>query len=96
MRLLNVLVLSVGAIFVMFVFLSAIKFAMAQGDPKALQGAKQGLTVAIIGVLVVVGVFAILTILRNILGIKYQLLTNPFDVLSDNFAQLMLKLNISW
>lgn len=95
-RLLNVLVLAVGAIFVMFVFMSAIKFAMAQGDPKALQGAKQGLTVAIIGVLIVVGVFAILTILRNVLGLKYQLLTNPFDVLSDNFAKFMLNLNISW
>lgn len=93
-RLLNIFLLSVGAIFVMYVFMSAIKFAMAQGDPKALQGAKQSLTVAIIGMLIVAGVFTILTILRNVLGLQYQLLTNPFDVLSKNLADLLLKLNI--
>lgn len=95
-RLLNVFVLSVGAIFVMFVFISAIKYGLAQGDPKALQGAKQTLTLAIIGMLVVIGVFTILTILRNIFGLQYQILTNPFDVLSDRLATLMKQLNIRW
>lgn len=95
-RLLNVFILSVGAIFVMFVFISAIKFALAQGDPKALQGAKQTLTMAIIGMLVVIGVFTILTIMRNIFGLKYQLTMNPFDVLSDNLAKLLERFNIYW
>jgi len=95
-RLLNVFVLSVGAIFVMFVFISAIKYGLAQGDPKALQGAKQTLTLAIIGMLVVIGAFTILTILRNIFGLQYQILTNPFDVLSDRLATLMRQMNIRW
>lgn len=93
-RLLNILVLSAGAVFVMIVLISAIKYAMAQGDPKAMQGSKQTLTVAVIGMLVIIGVFAILTILRTVLGLKSDLLNNPFDELSKNLSDLLNTLQI--
>ncbi len=79
-RALNVLVLSAGAVFVGFAIMAAYKFATAEGDPKGIQGAKQSLTYAVIGLCVVVGVFAINAIVVGILaptGGASGNLTNP-------------------
>lgn len=94
-RLLNVFVLSAGAFFVLFVFISAIKYALAQGDPKALEASKQTLTMAVVGFLVIIGVYTILTIVKNVLGLADNPITNPFGVLSENLAKLLEKFNIS-
>ncbi len=94
-RLLNVFVLSAGAFFVLFVFISAIKYALSQGDPKALEASKQTLTMAVVGFLVIIGVYTILTILKNVLGLADNPITNPFGVLSQNLARLLEKFNIS-
>jgi len=94
-RLLNVFVLSAGAFFVLFVFISAIKYALSQGDPKALEASKQTLTMAVVGFLVIIGVYTILTILKNVLGLADNPITNPFGVLSENLAKLLEKFNIS-
>jgi len=66
----NILLLSAGAVFIGYVILSAYKFASAEGDSKAVQGAKQSLTHAVIGLLIVVGVFSINIIVINILGLS--------------------------
>jgi hypothetical protein len=67
-RLLNVLILISSGVFVGFVILAAFKFATAAGDPKGIQGAKQSLTYAVIGLCVVVGVFAINAIVVGVLA----------------------------
>ena len=74
---LNILILISSAIFVGFVVFAAYKFASSEGDPKGIQGAKQSLTYAVIGLLVVVGVFVINAVVINILNP-----TNP-TALSD-------------
>ncbi len=93
-RLMNVFVYSAAAFFVMFVFVAAIKYALSQGDPKALQASQQTLTMALVGFLVVIGVWTILTILKNILGLDAGIL-NPFDTLSKNLARLLEKFGVS-
>ena len=88
-RFLNVLLLASAAVFVMYVFLSAIKFAMSQGDPKALQGAKGSLTWAVIGFIVIIGVFAMLVIIKNVLGLKDNPILDPIGALNDNLIKLL-------
>lgn len=78
-RFLNALVLFSGGIFVILVLLTAIKFAMSQGDPKGIEGAKQALTYAILGFLAVIGVYVILQILVGGLGAK-EGLKNPQNI----------------
>ncbi|MBU0649904.1 hypothetical protein KJ605_01640 [Patescibacteria group bacterium] len=94
-RLLNILIFSAGAIFVALIFITAIKFALAQGDPKALMASKQTLTTAVMGFIVVIGAWAILTILKNVLGLRADPIIDPFGALSRNFASLLEKLNIT-
>lgn len=67
-RVFNVLVLSVGVVFVAMLFLSAYKFSISQGDPKGIEGAKKTLTHALIGFLVVVGVYSLLYLIVSSLG----------------------------
>ena len=67
---LNILVLSCGAIFIAYLIFGAYKFATAQGDPKGIAGAKQSLTYAVIGLCIVIGVFAINSIVVGILGLS--------------------------
>ncbi|MFA5881045.1 MAG: hypothetical protein WC834_02525 [Eubacteriales bacterium] len=94
-RLLNVLVISAGAIFVIFVFISAIKYALSQGDPKALQASQQTLTAALIGMLIIIGVYTILTIIKNVFGLQDNPILDPFGSLSRNLADLLDKFRIS-
>lgn len=94
-RFLNVLVLSAGAFFVAFVFISAIKYALSQGDPKALQASQQTLTTAVIGFLVIIGVYTILTIIKNVLGLQGDPILDPFGSLSRNLADLLEKFGVS-
>jgi len=93
-RIMNVLVLSAGAVFVVFIFVSAIKYALSQGDPKALQAAQQTLTTTIIGFIIVIGVWTILTIITNVFGFNSAIL-NPFGTLNDSLKELFQELSIS-
>jgi hypothetical protein len=61
--------LSVG-VAAIFIIIGGIKYATATSDPKALISAKQTLTYAIIGLVVVVLSRVILTIIANVLGIS--------------------------
>ncbi len=94
-RLLNVLVLSAGAFFVVFIFVSAIKYALSQGDPKALQASQQTLTTAVVGFIIIIGVYTILTIIKNVLGLTGNPILDPFGSLSNSLADLLERLNIS-
>lgn len=94
-RYLNVILFASAAVFVTMVFLSALKYAMSQGDPKALQGAKGALTWAIIGFIVIIGVFTMLVILKNVLGLKDNIILNPVGVLNKNLMDLFDKFGIT-
>lgn len=64
-RVFNFFVLSVGVVLVALIFVSSIKFAMAQGDPKAVEGAKKTLTYAVLGFILVVGVYTLLILISS-------------------------------
>jgi hypothetical protein len=63
------LVLGVGiALTVIYLILGGIKYIMSQGDKANTQVAREWLTNAIIGFIVVLGAFVIRTIVGNLLG----------------------------
>jgi hypothetical protein len=90
-RAINILVLASGAIFVVFVIFTAFKFATSQGDAKAVQGAKESLTMAVLGLLVVLGIFAINSIVVGILGAgdEYGTPTGIFDNIKSGVCELL-------
>lgn len=62
-------VLGVGvALTVIYLILGGIKYVTSQGDPKNTQQAREWLTNAVIGFIVVLGAFVIRTVVANLLG----------------------------
>ena len=84
-RLLNIAVWLAGAAFVIMVLMTAYKYSTAQGDPKAMQGAKNTLTYAVYGLMVVIGLFSIALIAGNLLGVGGPIGSpnTPFNSLHD-------------
>jgi hypothetical protein len=74
----KVVVVVVGLIFVAVTSYGAYKLSMALGDPKAMQGAQQTWTYAVMGVLIVLGFFAAFVVIANVFGIKGFI--NPNDI----------------
>jgi len=63
------IVLGVGiAITVVYLILGGIKYVMSQGDPKQTQTAREWLTNAVIGFIVVLAAFTIRTIVAGLLN----------------------------
>ena len=94
-RLLNIFVFSAGVFLVVFIFIAAIKYSLSQGDPKAVQASKQTLTTAIAGFIIIVGVYTIVTIIKNVLGLQGNLFPNPFLPLENNIRNFLNQLHIS-
>lgn len=78
-RTLNFILGLAGIIFAIMFFVGAIKYALALGDPKGLQGAKDTLTLAIVGLFIVLGAFTIITVITGILGVDSSFINNPID-----------------
>jgi hypothetical protein len=57
-----------GALAVFMIVLSGIKYITSRGDPKAVEGARNTLTWAIIGLVVIVASFIIINIIANLTG----------------------------
>ena len=97
-KVLNVLVLTGGTVFVGMLFFSAFKFAMSQGDPKGVQGAKDTATLAVMGFIVVIGVFVIITFVKNAFGVDTDVVSNsngPFDTFITGFQRLLNFANVT-
>lgn len=97
-KVLNVLVLTGGAVFVGMLFFSAFKFAMSQGDPKGVQGAKDTATLAVMGFVIVIGLFVIITFVKNAFGINTGVVANangPFDTFITGFQRLLKFANVT-
>jgi hypothetical protein len=87
-RFLNGVWLAGGAVFVIMLAISIYKFAMAQGDPKAMEGARNSLTYAIFGGLIVSGLIAIQWLLAVSFGFSDPSGTGGFKNINTPFAQI--------
>ncbi|OGC50180.1 hypothetical protein A3A69_01025 [candidate division WWE3 bacterium RIFCSPLOWO2_01_FULL_37_15] len=87
-RILNLMVLVVGVVFVIMGLYGAIKIATSWGDPKGLQLSQQTWTHAIAGLAIVLGFFAIILIILNILGITdYQSPGDAFEKIMEEIKK---------
>lgn len=71
-RVANVMILSVGAVFVVMIAYGGIKYSTALGDPKHLQSASQTWFYAIMGLFVVLAAYLIITIVLGWLGVEFE------------------------
>ncbi|OGC47806.1 hypothetical protein A2886_00260 [candidate division WWE3 bacterium RIFCSPHIGHO2_01_FULL_42_13] len=85
---LNVLTLLAGAGFVLMIFMGAYKYALSQGDPKGLDGAKSTLTHALLGFAVIIGMYLILSFIQRIFGLKEVVVLAPFQRLQQGLENL--------
>jgi len=67
-RVYNTAILSAGAVFIIWMIISAIRYMAAGGDEKAIEAARGSLTHALLGFVLVLGAYAIINILGNLLG----------------------------
>ncbi len=87
-RIINLFILSAGVVFVALIIISAYKFVASQGDPKAMQGAKNTITYAVIGFILVIGVYVILNIVIGVLGADIQV-GGVFDELAESIKRFL-------
>ncbi|MFA6981459.1 MAG: hypothetical protein WC243_00300 [Patescibacteria group bacterium] len=89
----NVLVFSAGVALAVLILLAAYKFAMAQGDPKGVEGAKKTLTYAVLGFIVVIGVYGLLSLIVSTIGADAGS-GNPASLISNIRTQIIQFLRI--
>lgn len=70
-RVINAFILFAGVVMVIMVAYSGIKLATSFGDTKGFAGARNTWTYIVIGSLIVIGVFALILIVANLLGINF-------------------------
>ena len=58
-----------GLVTLVFLLWGAIKFVISSGDPKAIQSAKNTMTYAIIGAIIVLGSFILISVITTALNI---------------------------
>lgn len=68
-RIVNVLILFSGLAFVILFLWGCLKFIISQGDPKAVGAAKNSITYAIIGLIIIIMSFAFVKFAGNFLGV---------------------------
>ena len=83
----NWLVFLVGIVFVLVVAYGAWKASTATGDPRGLDSAKSTWNYAIFGLLIIVGFFALFTIVSGLFGFKIGF-TEIFDGIFDGISKL--------
>lgn len=67
---LNVFLGTAGAVCVIAIILSGIKFITSGGDPKAADGARRALTYSVVAFLLAMGAFTLKSIILGALGAK--------------------------
>lgn len=88
-RIINVVVLVAGLGLVYMILWGAFKLSMSQGDPKGYVGAQNTWFYAIIGFLIVVGFFALYTIMAQILGLPVPSTDGLQQRIEDAVSNLM-------
>jgi Mn2+/Fe2+ NRAMP family transporter len=69
-RVVNILLMFAGLVFVIIIIISGFKFMNSAGDPKTLDGARNTLMNAIIGITIVIVAFLILNIVSTVTGVN--------------------------
>lgn len=88
-RAFNLFLMIGGTVFLIMILWSAYKYAMALGDPKMLEGAKQSLTYAIFGFVVVLGFYTIITFAASYFGVAGEpVFGDPAGLLKQNIIKL--------
>jgi len=67
-RVYNALILSVGAVFIIWMIISGIRYMSAGGDEKAVAAARRSLTFAVLGFILVLFAYTIIALLDKLLG----------------------------
>lgn len=94
-RIINVFVLSVGAVLIVTIMYGGIKLSTSFGDVKGFQGGKKTWEYAVIGAGVVIGFIAIYTIMANILGLPAIGLNDLLERIERWLIQLMMNAEIT-
>ncbi len=68
-RVYNTAILSAGAVFIIWMIMSGIKYMSAGGDEKAVASARSSLTYAVFGFILILAAYAIIKIIGNLLGV---------------------------
>jgi hypothetical protein len=77
-RVYNYALLSVGAVFLIWMIISGIRYITASGDEKATAAARRSLTFAILGFILVIAAYATIQILTSLAG--WNLPVPPFTI----------------
>lgn len=70
MNVINALLVFVGAVTVIFIIIGGIKILTSSGDPKQVTGARQTITYAILGLVLVLLSFLIVNIIASVTGVS--------------------------
>ena len=85
---------AVGAVFLFMLTMGMYKYATSWGDPKGIQGAKNTLTYAVVGLFMVLFAVTFFRIGGNLLGLKSEYGSisaglNPFNQLMDSVCDFL-------
>lgn len=87
---------SSGAFFLIMVFVTSYKFSTSQGDPKAMQAAKQSLTYTVLGFVLTITTFAITFFIgRQFDSPSLADPNSPFTSLTTGICNILQFANIS-
>ncbi len=86
----NMIILSAGAVFVAIVIFASYKYSTSLGDPKGAMGAKNTLTYAILGLVAVIGVYTMFSIMASAFGFDSQLVGGRvFGLIQQRFCDFL-------
>ncbi len=69
----NAAILSVGAVFIIWMIISGIKYMSAGGDEKAVGAARRSLTFAVLGFILVLAAYTIIRLVGTLLGASFEM-----------------------
>jgi hypothetical protein len=76
-RIYNLVIYTIGAVFIIWMIISGIRYLTAGSDEDAVASAKQSLTYAVFGFLIVIAAHAAIVMVGNLLGIGIPIFRIP-------------------
>ena len=76
-RIYNLVIYTIGAIFIIWIIISGIRYLMAGDNEDAVASAKKSLTFAVLGFLIVIAAHAVIVTVGNLLGIDIPIFRIP-------------------
>ncbi len=92
----NMLILSAGAVFVAIVGFASYKYSTSLGDPKGALGAKNTLTYAVWGLVAVTGLYTMFSIIAGAFGFNIELVGGGvFGLMQERFCEFLTNSTVS-